>query len=138
MIVLDTNVISSQMVRTRDFIVLEWLNQFEPDDLYLTSITIAELYFGALIVPEANRREALLRAITRLTEAYKNRIYSFSESSSQKYGQVTSSRRLSGRPIETKDAMIASICLINNAALATRNTWDFEGLDLKLINPFEA
>ncbi len=39
--------------------------------------------------------------------------------------------------METKDAMIAAICLTHGATLATRNTKDFEGLDLKLINPFE-
>ena len=39
--------------------------------------------------------------------------------------------------METKDAMIAAICLRNGATLATRNTKDFEGLDLKLVNPFE-
>lgn len=39
--------------------------------------------------------------------------------------------------METKDAMIAAICLSHDATLATRNTKDFEGLDLKLVNPFE-
>ena len=36
-----------------------------------------------------------------------------------------------------QDAMIAAICLFHDATLATRNTKDFEGLDLKLVNPFE-
>lgn len=39
--------------------------------------------------------------------------------------------------METKDAMIAAICLSHGATLATRNVKDFEGLDLKLVNPFE-
>jgi predicted nucleic acid-binding protein len=34
--------------------------------------------------------------------------------------------------------MIAAICLVHGAALATRNVRDFDGLDLRLINPFEA
>jgi predicted nucleic acid-binding protein len=33
--------------------------------------------------------------------------------------------------------MIAAICIINGAMLATRNVRDFDGLDLKLVNPFE-
>jgi predicted nucleic acid-binding protein len=32
--------------------------------------------------------------------------------------------------------MIAAICLVLGATLATRNIRDFEGLDLKLLNPF--
>ena len=42
-----------------------------------------------------------------------------------------------GRPIGPVDAMIAATCLVHDATLATRNTRDFEGLDLKLVNPFE-
>ena len=43
-----------------------------------------------------------------------------------------------GRPISLSDAMIAAICLAHDATLATRNVRDFDGLDLKLVNPFEA
>jgi predicted nucleic acid-binding protein len=39
--------------------------------------------------------------------------------------------------MSVQDAMIAAICLENGATLATRNTKDFEGLDLRLVNPFE-
>lgn len=138
MIILDTNVISSQMVRRRDYVVFEWLNRFEPSDLFLTSITIAEIYFGAYLVQEEPRKEAIFQSLARLSAAYQNRILSFSRSESEYYGKLTALRRLAGRPIETKDAMIAAICLANNAALATCNVRDFEGLDLKLINPFEA
>ena len=106
--------------------------------MFLTSITIAEIYFGAYLVQEVPRKEALLQSLSRLSAAYQNRILSFSLANSEHYGKLTASRRLAGRPIETKDAMIAAICLANNATLATRNIRDFEGLDLKLINPFEA
>lgn len=34
--------------------------------------------------------------------------------------------------------MIAAICLANDARLATRNARDFDGLGLRLINPFDA
>jgi len=34
--------------------------------------------------------------------------------------------------------MIAAICLLHGATLATRNVRDFDGLDLRLVNPFEA
>jgi predicted nucleic acid-binding protein len=34
--------------------------------------------------------------------------------------------------------MIAAICLIHGATLATRSVPDFAQLDLALVNPFEA
>jgi len=35
------------------------------------------------------------------------------------------------------DAQIAAICISRRAALSTRNTKDFEGLGITLINPWE-
>jgi predicted nucleic acid-binding protein len=52
-------------------------------------------------------------------------------------GKLRARRESVGRPISLQDAMIAAICLSHGASLATRNTKHFEGLDLKLINPFE-
>jgi len=43
-----------------------------------------------------------------------------------------------GRPISQLDAMIAAITLSREAALATRNTRDFEGCGIRVINPWTA
>jgi predicted nucleic acid-binding protein len=43
----------------------------------------------------------------------------------------------SGRTTGTADTQIAGIVLANNATLATRNIRDFEGLGLKLVNPWD-
>jgi len=34
--------------------------------------------------------------------------------------------------------MIAAICLVHGPRLVTINVRDFDGLDLRLVNPFEA
>ena len=65
-------------------------------------------------------------------------ILSFTTVEALKFGEVASSRAAIGRPILPFDAMIAAICLVNDATLATRNVRDFEQLDLALVNPFEA
>lgn len=52
-------------------------------------------------------------------------------------GKPRAQRESIGRPISVQDAMIAAICIFHGAALATRNVKDFEGLDLRLVNPFE-
>jgi predicted nucleic acid-binding protein len=52
-------------------------------------------------------------------------------------GRLRAVRESRGRPLSIGDAMIAAICIVHGATLATRNVRDFDGLDLKLVNPFE-
>ncbi len=58
--------------------------------------------------------------------------------SARRYAELVASRESAGRPISVADAQIASICLSHGAALATRNSPDFDALDLALIDPWHA
>lgn len=138
MILLDTNIISDVFSRHRSQQVLDWLNAQEPAALFLSTIVFAELYFGAHLVQDDIRRQGLLQSIFRVRGEYSGRILVFGDAPAEQYGRIAVARRLAGRPIETKDAMIAAICLVHGCTLATRNVRDFDGLDLKLVNPFEA
>jgi predicted nucleic acid-binding protein len=138
MVVLDTNVVSEAFRKNPSDRVLDWMNAREMSALFLSTITFSELYFGAYLVAEPHRQEALLQAIGRIRNDYSGRILDFGQGAAEAYGQIAASARRKGRPIETKDAMIAAICLAHDATLATRNVRDFEGLDLALVNPFEA
>jgi predicted nucleic acid-binding protein len=68
---------------------------------------------------------------------FRDRIAGWDLETAMATGRLRAKRESIGRPISVQDAMIAAICLANGATLATRNTRDFEGLDLKLVNPFE-
>ena len=73
-----------------------------------------------------------------LQGSYRAKILPCDQASALKFGEVVALREAAGRPIGPMDAMIAAICLVHGAMLATRNVRDFDGLDLKLVNPFEA
>ncbi len=49
--------------------------------------------------------------------------------------QCIRNRRI--RKIKLADNIIASTAIVHNCILVTRNTKDFNGLNLKVINPFE-
>ena len=138
MIVLDTNVVSDFFAKEPSKRVYHWLNAQESSQLFLPTIALAELYFGAYLVDESPRREHLLQSIARIRDDFVARTFGFSEVAAERYGQITAMRQLIGRRMETKDAMIAAICMVHDATLATRNIKDFDGLDLRLVNPFEA
>ncbi len=107
------------------------------EGVFLTSITIAEIHFGLNLLDPGRRRDSLTRIFTDIEEEFAGRILSFSVRMAPIYGRIAAQRQKAGRHIETKDAMIAAICLFHGATLATRNVKDFEGLDLALVNPFE-
>lgn len=138
MIVLDTNVISDIFGPKPSDRVHNWLNEQESATLFLSTVILAELYYGAFLVPDPVRRKGLLYNIESVKRDFQGRVLSFGDAASEMYGRITADRRRMGRPIETKDAMIAAECLVHRATLATRNMRDFEGIDLKVVNPFEA
>lgn len=51
MIILDTHVVSEPLKPAPDAAVLSWLNVQEPQTLYLTSISLAELLSGIAALP---------------------------------------------------------------------------------------
>ena len=139
MIVLDTNIVSEPDKPAPDPRVIKWLNDQKKSLLYLTAPSVAELAGGGhrtLLRSGSSRYLERLKLIVE--RQFAGRIFLFDLAAAQTYGRVRAQREHVGRPIGQLDAMIASICLVHGAKLATRNVRDFDGLDLKLINPFEA
>lgn len=139
MILLDTNVISETLRPRPDARVLGWLDVRARSDFWLCTPVIAELRFGAAILPEGRKRDALTAAWERLeTDKFAGRILSFDRQAARHYAEISARRRALGRPIATMDAMIAAIASAHAMTLATRNIQDFEGLDIPLADPFAA
>ncbi|MBP1858073.1 type II toxin-antitoxin system VapC family toxin [Rhizobium herbae] len=137
MIVLDTNVISELQGRRHSERILRWLDAYDSEAVFLTAIAMAEIHFSIALLDQGARRENLHQTFMRIENEFSGRILSFSQTAAARYGAIAAHRQKAGKSIETKDAMIAAICLSHDATLATRNVKDFEGLDLKLVNPFE-
>ena len=52
------------------------------------------------------------------------------------YAEIVAERRRSGRPVGSMDALVAAIVRESGGRLATRDTNDFAGLGLDLVNPW--
>ena len=138
MIVLDTNVISETLKHEPDRAVLAWLDSLT-DDVALTSITVGELFTGIRQMPEGRRRDALLAAVETDFDKFDHDVLlPFDDAAARTYARLHEACRLNGRALSTEDGMIASTALVNGAVLATRNTKDFEGFGLRLIDPWQA
>jgi predicted nucleic acid-binding protein len=78
----------------------------------------------------------LREAESIFVEDFGGRILAFDESSARVFAVIATQRRAQGRPIDEPDAQIAAIARVHGATLATRNTGDFEGCGVKLVNPW--
>ncbi len=137
MIILDTNVVSETMRPEPAVAVVEFLDGLDADDVYLTALSVAEIRFGLLRLPAGKHRDMLTHAADALiADEFAGRALPFDVTAAEVYGQLTAQREAGGRPLPVIDAMIASICVVHDATLVTRNTKDFEGLGLPLINPW--
>jgi predicted nucleic acid-binding protein len=136
--ILDTNVVSEVMATSPSHTVLAWLaNVRTADELFITTITVGEILYGIELLPMGKRRDKLSAdAEGMFEEDYEARILVFDEPSARAFARLAAARRNMGRPIPQLDAQIAAIAYAHSAALATRNTADFEGCGIRLVNPW--
>ena len=136
MILLDTNVVSELMRPAPSEAVLAWFAAQDAADLYLSAIGEAELRRGAAMLPAGKRREQLMATIdAMITEDFAGRILPFDSNAAQAFVLVFLERRAAGRPISFADGQIAATARAQGAAIATRNTADFAGCGIAVIDP---
>ena len=137
MIILDTNVVS-ELMRPRPHIgVVDWTTRQPVSNLYLSTISEAELRYGVEILPIGQRRRGLLARMEEvLLRFFEGHILPFDRNAARSYPQVAAARRSAGRPINPADCQIAAIAGSLGAAIATRDTTDFEGCGIEVINPW--
>lgn len=137
MFLIDTNVISELMRAIPAPSVLNWFSTQDPSTLYLSAVTEAELRTGIAILPAGQRREGLKAALNAtISEDFEGRVLPFDTDAAKTYAQIAASRRSAGRPIADADCQIATIARAAGMQVVTRNTRDFEGCGIDVINPW--
>jgi predicted nucleic acid-binding protein len=139
MLILDTNVISEIMkpaaMRSAD--VIAWLRAQLLEDLYTTMISLAEIRSGIEILPEGKRRNEKRRAADELfSEIFPQRVLPFDEPAAYAYVDIVTSRRRNRKTLDPLDMQITAIAKSRMMSVATRNTYDFEGSGVPIINPW--
>ena len=139
MIVLDTNVLSECLRAEPDVRVLAWMATQPRASLFTSTVVEGEILYGVRLLPAGARRDSLDQAVRAIfREDFAERLLVFDHDAAVAYADIVATRKESGRPISQFDAMIAAIASSRGAAVATRNTRDFEGCGIDLINPWTA
>ena len=133
---LDTNVVSEMMKHHPSPRVIAFLTR--QADLWLASLVVHELEFGLQLTPPGRRRERLRSDLSGFLGTYAERILPLDRASAEWAARFRADATRSGRPSDLADMLIAGTAMAHNLAVATRNVRDFDGLNVEVINPWEA
>jgi tRNA(fMet)-specific endonuclease VapC len=115
---LDTNTcIYALKLRGR---VADRLREHSPDEVGVTIITIAELWFGAL---KSARPTVARREMDGFLEPFV--VLPFDRNAADAYARTRLALEREGRPIGERDLLIASIALARGLVVVTHNTSEF-------------
>ena len=133
MYLLDTNVVSELRRKKAHGAVVAWLQSVDDKDLYLSSVTLAEIQAGI----EITRDQDIERAVE--LEAWLDEVAATYNILDLDGNAFRAWAKLMHKKSDTlyEDGMIAAIAKVNKLIVVTRNITDFESFDVKLLNPFE-
>ncbi|HYC24848.1 MAG TPA: type II toxin-antitoxin system VapC family toxin [Roseiarcus sp.] len=133
---LDTNIISEVTKPRPSERLVAWLAERLDEELFISSLTIAEIRRGILWKPVGKKRDQLelwFSGPDGPSARFAGRILSFDEKSALVWARLMTEGAARGRARSALDMIIAAVAEANACLIVTGNERDFEGLDL--VNP---
>lgn len=103
--------------------IMEWLNSISMEELFVTPVTLCELYKGAFLSANQEKDKLLVEKLLERVN-----VLNFDLNSCEIFGRAYKELKQSGKLTQDSDLMTASICISNNATLITRNKKHFENI----------
>ncbi len=134
---LDTNIVSEAAKPHPAPAIAEWLRGQSASDLFIATLTIAEIWRGILELPSVRRRVSLQAWFVGSEgppALFRQRVLAFDEASALEWGRIIAEGRATGRSRSPLDMIIAAIAVANDCVVVTANERHFEGI-IEFINP---
>ncbi|MBB2837905.1 UNVERIFIED_ORG: hypothetical protein GGE64_001645 [Rhizobium etli] len=138
-LLLDTNVLLEVTKPNLDMRVLAWLDKLDEDRSFISIVSVAEIRRGVALMDSGRKRDALAEWLARdLPQRFEGRIIPMDEPVALAWGDLMGPAKRNGRGLSSIDGLIAATAVAHDLTLATRNTRDFEGFGIELIDPWIA
>lgn len=134
---LDTCIISELIKPQSNEKVIQWIQQVNESNLYISVLTLGEIEKGITKLPDSTRKSNLKQWIEiDLINRFEGKILDINHIVSRYWGKLQGELEIQGNPIPIIDGLIASTALVHNLTLVTRNTKDFEKSNVPIVNPW--
>jgi toxin FitB len=136
---LDTNVLS-EFARTGqpDQHVDRWLKNTAEEKLFASVLTLAEIRRGIELLPSGKRKSQLEQWQDELIASFESRLFPVTKSIADRWAVLSANAQRKGIALANVDGLIAATALEHDLTLVTRNVKDFAGVEVALLNPWEA
>lgn len=133
---LDTNIISNVVKPQPSESLLVWMSAQHDEDLFIASLTLAEIRRGILEKPRGKKRDVLdswFSGPQGPQALFAGRILPFDDKAGLIWAELMAKRKIAGKPRSGLDMIIAAVAGANECMVVTDNERDFVGL--QVVNP---
>lgn len=133
---LDTNIISNITKPSPSDKLLAWMKEQNDEDLYISSLTVAEIRRGILEKPAGKRRNELetwFSGPEGPQTLFASRVLPFDEIAALIWARLMAQGKAKGQPRSALDTIIAAVAEANGCMIVSDNEKDFAGIEM--INP---
>jgi predicted nucleic acid-binding protein len=133
---LDTNIISNVTKPNPSPALLVWMAEQPDNDLFISTLTVAEIRRGLLEKPTGKKRdvlEAWFAGPEGPQVLFAGRVLPFDENAALVWARLMAEGTTKGRPRSALDMIVAAVAEANGCVVVTDNEKNFAGL--KFVNP---
>ena|SRR5436305_289089 len=136
--ILDTNVLSELRRPRPDARVVALVSTLPLRQLYVSTVTLAEIRFGIELVDEPNRRAELNDWLTnKVRPMFDRRVLQVTEDILLKWRLLVEEGRKIGHTFSQPDLIIASTAIHYGLTVVTRDRSNYDKAHVPVINPWE-
>jgi predicted nucleic acid-binding protein len=136
---LDTNILSNVTKPLPSEALVAWMAEQPDEDLFISSLTVAEIRRGILEKPAGKKRRELEHWFSGPEgpqALFAGRVLPFDEKAGLIWARLMADGTAKGRPRSPLDMIVAAVAEANDCVVVTENERHFAGL--KIVNPLRA
>jgi predicted nucleic acid-binding protein len=131
---LDTCVFAEYSKPKPNTRVFDWIDSQDPEEQFISVITIGEMEKGISRLSPSKRRRSLEAILDSIIARFDRRVVDLDIDILRRWGRMIAGLDLKGRQLPVIDSLIAATALEHNLIIVTNNTQDFADTKAAVIN----
>ena len=134
---LDTCVLSELPKTAPNLGVVDWFHATRESILYVSALTLGELFKGIVKLPDGRRKESIRQWFTEdVHDRFRRQILMVDTEICLAWGRISAAAERDGHPRPAIDSLLAATAVVHDLTVVTRNLDDFANLPIRTFSPW--